>query len=169
MPLRRPAPAHQADTATDGYAALFAEADRAADPEDSQLALFDAQPSPADVVAAQPLHLNNAAGGQGGDTAAEHTAVEHTAVEHTDDESSTHVSSNGDAALTVSQAARRAEIIAELRVELDARSTSTAPTSPGLRGTDPGADELDNDVDLGASRDDIEYRTDITQGQGVSS
>ena len=48
--------ASQADTPADGYAEVFAEANRAAEHDRHQPALFDLQPNPADVAGAQPLH-----------------------------------------------------------------------------------------------------------------
>jgi hypothetical protein len=64
------------------------------------------------------------------------------AVEHTEDGFAAE-----DSALTVSQAARQAEIIAELRAELDARAAAAAaPTPPRPRGTDS-----DDDLDMGAT------------------
>ena len=58
-------PAEPPGTTPDGYAELFAEAERAADREREQPALFDAQPTPADVAAAQPLHVDDTTGGRG--------------------------------------------------------------------------------------------------------
>ena len=52
--------ADHVDSATDGYAELFAEAERATEREREQPALFDAQPTAADVAAAQPLHVDDA-------------------------------------------------------------------------------------------------------------
>jgi len=77
-PPRRPTPPaaaaqpDQADLAADGYAALFAEADRAADREREQPALFATPATAADVAAARPLR-DAATGGTSGDTAAAHT------------------------------------------------------------------------------------------------
>jgi hypothetical protein len=66
--------------------------------------------------------------------------------------------------LTVSQATRQAEVIAEMRAELDARAGAVAG-APLPRAADPD----DKDLDLGASRDDIDARTDVDQGQGLST
>ena len=66
--------------------------------------------------------------------------------------------------LTVSQATRQAEIIAEMRAELDARAGAVAG-APLPRAADPD----DEDLDLGASRDDVDARTDVDQGQGLST
>ena len=63
----------------DGYAELFADAERAADREREQPALFEARPTPADVAAAQPLHVDDARGERAGTTGAEHTDDEPTA------------------------------------------------------------------------------------------
>ena len=81
-------------------------------------------------------------------------------VEHTEDESTA-----DDSALTVSQATRQAEIIAELRAELDARAAAAAPTPPRQRSADPD----DDDLDIGATRHDIGSRTEAAQGQGLST
>ena len=143
-----PPPDRQPGSTPDGYAELFAEAERAADREREQPALFDAQPTPADVAAAQPLHVD--------DTSGRSPA----GVEHTEDESTA-----DDSALTVSQATRQAEIIAELRAELDARATAAAPTPPGQRSADPD----DDDLDIGAARHDIGSRSEAVQGQGLST
>ena len=71
------APAQQPEAAPDGYAELFAETERAAEREREQPALFEVQPTPVDVAAAQPLHLDDspgdAAGARAVDTAAERT------------------------------------------------------------------------------------------------
>ena len=143
------AAAQQADTAPeDGYAVLFADAERAADREREQPVLFEARPIPADVAAAQPLHVDDAPGSSGA-----------AGAEHTDDESTT------DSTLTVSQASRQARIIAELRAELDTRAAAAAPAPPRERGADD-----DEDLGFGATRDDdIESRTDVAQGQGLST
>jgi len=144
------APTEQPDTAPDGYAELFAEAERAADREREQPALFEAEPAAADVAAAQPLQVDYSADGRGKDTAAAHTED----------------STAEDSMLTVSRAARHAEIIAELRAELDARAAAAVPTPPRHRGTDPD----DEDRDIGASHDDgVESRTDVAQGHGLST
>jgi hypothetical protein len=145
------APVQQPEAAPDGYAQLFAETERAAEREREQPALFEAQPTPVNVAAAQPLHLDDSPGERGGDTT----------VEHNEDESVAE-----DSALTVSQAARQAEIIAELRAELDARTAAAAPAAPRQRAPDPD----DEDLDIGASRDDdVDARTDVGQGQGLST
>ena len=144
-------PAEPPGATPDGYAELFAEAEGAADREREQPALFDAQPTPADVAAAQPLHavsVDDTSGGRSG-----------TGVEHTEDESTT-----GDSAFTVSQATRQAEIIAELRAELDARAAA-APTPPRQRSADPD----DEDLDIGAARHDVGSRSEAAQGQGLST
>ena len=80
-----------------------------------------------------------AAGGRAVDTTAERTEDE-AAVE--------------DASLTVSQATRQAEIIAEMRAELDARAGTLSAGAPLPRAADPD----DEDLDLGASRDDDSTR-----------
>jgi hypothetical protein len=141
-------PAEPPGVSPDDYAELFAEAERAADREREQPALFDAQPTPADVAAAQPLHVDDTSCGRAG-----------AGVEHIEDESAV-----DDSALTVAQATRQAEIIAELRAELDARAAA-APTPPRQRSADPD----DEDLDIGAPRHDIGSRTDVTQGQGLST
>jgi conjugative relaxase-like TrwC/TraI family protein len=135
-------------TTPDGYVELFAEATRAADREREQPVLFDAQPTPADVAAAQPLHVEDMSGGRSG-----------AGVEYTEDESTA-----DDSALTVSQSTRQAEIIAELRAELDARAAAAAPTPPRQRSADPD----DGDIEVGAARRDIESRSEAVQGQGLS-
>ena len=84
---------------------LFAEVDRAADREREQPALFDAQRTAAAVAGAQPLRADGPTGGRGDSTGADHADEESTAE---------------DSVLTVSQAARQAEIIAELRDRLAA-------------------------------------------------
>jgi hypothetical protein len=146
-------PVQQAEAAPDGYAELFAETERAVEREREQPTLFEVQPTPVDVAAAQPLHLDespsDAAGGRAVDTTAERTEDE-AAVE--------------DASLTVSQSTRQAEIIAEMRAELDARA-GTAAGAPLPRAADPD----DEDLDLGASGDDVDARTDVEQGQGLST
>ena len=143
------ASAQQADTAPeDGYAVLFADAERAADREREQPVLFEARPIPADVAAAQPLHVDDAPGSSGA-----------AGAEHTDDESTT------DSTLTVSQASRQARIIAELRAELDTRAAAAAPPPSRERGADD-----DENLGFGATRDDdVESRTDVAQGQGLST
>jgi hypothetical protein len=142
-------PAEQPGTPPDGYAELFAEAERAANREREQPTLFDAQPTPTDVAAAQPLHIDDTSGGRTG-----------AGVEHTEDGSTA-----DDSALTVSQATRQAEIIAELRAELDARAAAAAPTPPRRRSADPD----DDDLDIGATRHDIGSRSEAAQGQGLST
>jgi hypothetical protein len=141
-------PAEPPGTTPDGYVELFAEAERAADREREQPALFDAQPTPADVAAAQPLHVDDTSGGRSG-----------AGVEHTEDESAA-----SDSARTVSQATRQAEIIAELRAELDARAAA-APTPPRRRSADPD----DEDLDIGAARHDVGSRSEAAQGHGLST
>jgi hypothetical protein len=111
------------------------------------------QPTSVDVAAAQPLHLDDSPG-----DAASGRAVDTTA-ERTEDEADVE-----DASLTVSQATRQAEVIAEMRAELDARA-GTVAGAPLPRAADPD----DEDLDLGASRDDIDARTDVDQGQGLST
>ena len=117
--------------------------------EREQPALFDAQPTPADVAAAQPLHVDDTSGGPSG-----------AGIEHTEDESTA-----DDPGLTVSQATRQAEIIAELRAELDARAAAAAPTPPRQRSANPD----DEDLDIGAARHDIGSRSEAAQGQGLST
>jgi hypothetical protein len=147
------AAAHPPAAAPDGYAELFAETERAAAREQEQPALFEVQPAPVDVAAAQPLHLPDAPGSASSGGAAD------TSTEHTEDESGVE-----DATLTVSHATRQAEIIAELRAELDAR-----PGAVG-RGRDHAADLDDDDLAAGASHgDDLDARADVGQGQGLST
>lgn len=98
-------PTGRADSAADSYTELFAEVDRAADREREQPALFDAQRTAAAVAGAQPLRADGPTGGRGDSTGADHADEESTAE---------------DSVLTVSQAARQAEIIAELRDRLAA-------------------------------------------------
>ena len=143
------APTTPPDTAPDAYARLFAETERAADSERHQPALFEAQPAPADVAAAQPVHINDSPGGR--------SRIAGRAEDEPVDR----------AAPTVAQAARQADIIAELRAELDARTAAAAP--PVTRG--PAAERDDDlDLDLGVSRhDDIESSADVAQGHGLSS
>ena len=69
----------------------------------SRPALFDAQPTADAVAAAQPLHFDDGTGG--GDS---------TGADRTDEATAE------DSALTVSQAARRAEVIAEMRAGFEA-------------------------------------------------
>jgi hypothetical protein len=142
-----------AAAAPDGYAELFAETQRDAEREREQPALFEVEPTPLNVAAAQPLHLDgspgDAAGARAVDTAGGRSADEATVEE---------------ASLTVSQATRQAEVIAEMRAELDARAGAVAG-APLPRAADPDGEDLD----LGASRDDVDARTDVDQGQGLST
>ena len=142
-----------AAAAPDGYAELFAETERDAEREREQPALFEVEPTPLDVAAAQPLHLDGSPGDAAGARAVD-TAGGRSADEATVEETS----------LTVSQATRQAEVIAEMRAELDARAGAVAG-APLPRAADPD----DEDLDLGASRDDIDARTDVDQGQGLST
>jgi hypothetical protein len=171
------AQADHVDSATDVYAELFAEAERAAEREREQPALFDAQPTAADVAAAQPLHVDDAttnsasptSAGRSGPTA---EALSTDGRSSTDDEagaengsSTEEESSTRDSELTVSQATRQAEIIAELRAELDAH-VAAAQTPAPRRGADSG----DEDSYVRASRDDdVDSRTDVASGQGLST
>jgi hypothetical protein len=144
------AAADPADTESDGYAEVFARAERTDEQERQQPGLFDAQPADADVAAAQPVHEDDPAGGR------RHSD---TAQRSNEDESATE-----EAAVTVGQAARGAEIIAELRGELDARAA--AAVAPQRRGTEP--DDADTDV-APAPEEATESRTDATQGHGLST
>jgi hypothetical protein len=154
VPSRGPTTAAQPpEAASDGYAELFDAHERAAAREREQPPLFEVQAAPVDVAAAQPLHVHDAQGGGSSGRAAD------TSAEHSSDESGLE-----DATLTVSQATRQAEIIAELRAELDARTGTVAGTRQHRTA------DLDEDLDLGASRDDaLDARTDVEQGQGLST
>lgn len=138
--------AGRASAAVDGYAVLFSDAARVADEEREQPALLDVQPTPADLAAAQPLHSGHSDHGPG-DVAAPST--DGAAVP-------------ADTALTLAQAARQAEIISELRGELDTRAAATDPSidPPRPRRTD---------LDDGADYEDTGSRADVTQEQGLST
>ncbi len=82
-----------------------------------------------------------------------------TTAERTEDEADVE-----DDSLTVSQATRQAEIIADMRAELDARA-GTVAGAPLPRTADPD----DEGLDIGASRDDVDARTDVEQGQSLST
>ena len=162
VPRERPraAQADHADSATDGYAELFAEAERAAEREREQPALFDAQPTAADVAgraATARRRRTRTPGDAGrrptpGDTSRRARPTDEVQLEE------------HRRRLTVSRAARQAEIIAELRAELDAR-VAAAQTAAPRRGADPD----DEDLYVGASRDDdVDARTDVA-GQGLST
>ena len=74
-------------------------------------------------------------------------------------------SSTRDSELTVSRAARQAEIIAELRAELDAR-VAAAQTPAPRRGAGSGQE----DPYVRSSRDDdVDVGTDVASGQGLST
>ena len=148
------APTDSAGTAVDGYAELFADVQRAAEQDYEQPALLDVHPTAAALAAAQPLHI-----GEPGDGPDDVTAAEHL-------DGADAVDNAGDnAALTVAQAARRAEILAEFQAEIDAHAAATTVAPPRRRSTD-----FDDDTDLGTSRyDDVESRTDLTQDQGLST
>ena len=175
-----PGAADRADSATDGYAELFAEAERAAEREREQPALFDAQPTAADVAGAQPLHADDARAnslnspgrtGRTGEASSTNGGFRtedaaSTGGAGTDDGSILEEESNtSDAVLTVSRAARQAEFLAELRAEIDAR-VAAAQTPAPRRGAGSGQE----DPYVRSSRDDdVDVGTDVASGQGLST
>jgi hypothetical protein len=108
------------DTGADGYAAVFAEADRAAERHRHQPPLFDLQPTPADVAAAQPLRGAPAAATTPAATtpagAAEATTEPAgTAADPSAGNAAAGAAAHAEPGDTVRQVQRQAQIIAALR------------------------------------------------------
>ena len=169
--------ADRADSAADGYAELFVEAERAAEREREQPALFDAQPTAADVAGAQPLHVDEASANSLNSSGRIGEASSTNGGFRTEDAASTggagtddgsileEESSTSDAVLTVSRAARQAEFLAELRAEIDARVAAVQTPAP-RRGAGSGQE----DPYVRSSRDDdVDVGTDVASGHGLST
>ena len=138
-----------AQDVVDGYAELLTEAEQAAAREGEQPALFDAQPTADAVAAAQPLHFDDGTGG--GDS---------TGADRTDEATAE------DSALTVSQAARRAEVIAEMRAGFEA-TVAVERVRPRRAARDI-AEEDDLDTPYDRSDDEDLSQTEQTdQGLGL--
>ena len=138
------APADHADSTADGYVALFAEAERAAEREREQPTLFDAHPTPTDVAAAQPLHLDGSTAGHSHSADADPTDAEPIGE---------------DSVLTVSQAARYADIAADF-------AARAAEARRHLIDLDHDDETSDYDYDDG---DDYGSRAGLSEGPGLST
>ena len=157
-PMRRPAvrprphPSASADSTADGYAALFAEAERAAERE--QPALFDAHPTPTDIAAAQPLHLDDPTAGHSHSADADRTDADRTDADRTDDEPI-----GEDSVLTVSQAARYADFAAGI-------AARAAEARRHLTDLDHDGEPSGYDYD---DADDYGSRAGLSEGPGLST
>ena len=161
-------PVGRADSTADGYAGLFAEAERAAERE--QPALFDAHPTPTDVAAAQPLHLDESTAGHSRSADADPTDADRTDADRTDagrtDAGRTDAGRTGDepigedSVLTVSQAARYADIAADFAAGIAARA---AEARRHLIDLDHDGEPSGYDYDDG---DDYGSRAGLSDAQG---
>jgi hypothetical protein len=119
-----------------------------------QPGLFDAQPALGDVAAAQPLHADTGPGGRGSGPPGQ----------------GPNQSANDASEVTVKQTTRRAEILAELRAQIDAR---TAAAGERRRTRHDDLDEHDGeDQGIGYGHSDDAYLSDseqADQGFGLST
>ena len=136
------------------YAAFFADDDRSGAHDLHQPALFDAQPSPADVAAAQPLHS--------GTHPALHDARDAVAAPLTQDRDTP----GEEPVATVHNAVRQAQILADLRAEINARA---AHYTVARRAGPADLYDLDDDYSSGWSAFRGEQnRTEQAESTGMS-
>jgi hypothetical protein len=133
---------------------VFAAAARGADQDRQQPALFDLQPTPADVAAAQPLRADPApATGPAGpaDTAIGRGGLHVSASPPDSEGDGEGAAGDGEQAKTVGSAQRQAQIIAALRTDIAAAARRRA-TAAGHDNDDPaGAARRDAGVELDAA------------------
>lgn len=137
-----------------GYAIVFADAERVADRDRHQPGLFDAEPAPGDIAAAQPLHADTGHARRGSVSSGP----------------SPNESASDEPEVTTGQATRQAEARARLRAQIDARSAAAAERLRSHRG-DPNEDnEEDHGSAYGYSDDAYSSDTEQAgQGYGVST
>jgi hypothetical protein len=131
------------DAATDGYAEVFAAAARAADQNRQQPALFDLQPTPTDVAAAQALPADPAPATEPAGPAHTSTggAGVHISASRPDSEGEGEGADAGDGeqAETVGSVQRQAQIIAALRADIAAAARRPA-SAAGHEDDDPAGE-----------------------------
>jgi hypothetical protein len=103
------------DTGADGYAAVFAEANRAAERHRHQPPLFDLQPTPAEVAAAQPLRAAPAATTTPAAAAKATPEPAGTAADPSAGDAAAGAAAHAEPGDTVRRVQRHAQIIAALR------------------------------------------------------
>ena len=166
---RQAATAQRTATGTDGYAAVFAEADRAAERDRHQSSMFDLQPTPADIAAAQPLRAappaTTAPAAAPSATTPEPAG---TAVDPSAGEAAVGDAVGAEPGETVGQVQRQAQIIDALRANIAAAARRRPHT------TDHEHDDADTEHrrDAGVALGAVETAPDATsqhvQHQGLS-
>jgi hypothetical protein len=154
------------DSGADGYAAVFAEADWAAERHRHQPSLFDLQPTSAEVAAAQPLRGAPAAPTTPAAAAEATTEPAGTSADPSAGDAAAGAAVHGEPEDTVRRVQRHAQIIAALRDNIAAVRRGPSITDHEHH------DDAEHRRDAGAGLDAAETTPDATaqhaQHQGLS-